>query len=507
MELMTARTCDNDVFRELVETLPIVTYVVSSGPDGRTLYVSPQIEQLLGYPVQDWFDDPDFFENVVHPDDRPRVLSKTEARSVTKDTSTTFRVVARDGSVITVQSDLVVKRDECGRPAHVFGFWIDISQRVRLSAELRQAQKLEAVGRLASGVAHDFNNVLLAQRGYGELALQHLEREDLAAAQNDVREILGVVGRGANLTGQLLAFSRRQVIDVEVLDLNAVVAELEGLLRGLIGEGVIFAFWLAPAPVLVQAHRGQLEQVVTNLIVNARDAMPTGGELQMTVQTANSGRTAILEIADTGIGMDSATAEHIFEPFFTTKGAGGTGLGLATVHGIVTQSGGAIAVQSAPARGSTFTVSLPTTDQPASPVGRHEPSTSRANGETILVVEDDAAVRAVVAAMLELQGYQVHAAANADGAIEVARSQGREIDLLVTDVMLPGRQGPATVDIVRELRPGLAVLYMSGHPGNVRLPELGPATGSRFIQKPFSAAELAQAVAELLADRGSPSTP
>jgi two-component system, cell cycle sensor histidine kinase and response regulator CckA len=367
-ELVAGQACDDSVFRELVETQPIVTYVVSSGADGRTLYLSPQIERLLGYAVRDWLDDPDFFAKVVHADDRGRVWSQIDARTVTDDTSTLFRVVAADGREITVQSELVVKRDGRGRPSHVLGFWIDASERVRLSAELRQAQKLEAVGRLAGGVAHDFNNVLLAQRGYGELALQHLERGDLAAAKNDVGEILAAASRGANLTRQLLAFSRRRVIDVEVLDL--VVAELEGLLRSLLGESIVFTFRLAPAPVLVQADHGQLEQIVTNLAVNARDAMPAGGELRVRVAAENSGRIAILEVADTGIGMDAATAERIFDPFFTTKGTGGTGLGLATVHRIVMESGGDVEVRSTPGSGTTFTISLPTTDRPARAASR-----------------------------------------------------------------------------------------------------------------------------------------
>ena len=503
---MAAHRRDDNLFRDLVETLPIVTFVVSSGPDGRTIYVSPQMEQLLGYPVQEWLDDPGFFERVVHPDDRLQVLSQTEARSVTGDMATTFRVVARDGTVLTVQSDLVVKRDEDGQPSHVLGFWIDISERVRLSAELRQAQKLEAVGRLAGGVAHDFNNVLLVQRGNGELALQHLERGDLAAAVNGVREILAVVGRGANLTRQLLAFSSRQIIDVEVVDLNTIVGELESLVRSLLGESVVFRLWLAPTPVFVQADHGQLEQVVTNLAVNARDAMRSGGELQVSVRTENAGRTAVLEVADTGIGMDSATLERIFEPFFTTKGAAGTGLGLATVHGIVVQTGGDIAVRSTPGRGTTFTITLPTTDQP-SHAGLPVLPTARASGQTVLLVEDDAAVRGAVAAMLELHGYYVHAVGNADEALQIARDEGLELDVLVADVVLPGRNGPAMAELVREFRRGVPVLYMSGHTDGVRLPELGSATRSSFIQKPFSAAELAQAVAELLTEGSLPAAP
>lgn len=494
---MSIRSCDESFFRALVESLPIVTYVVASGVDGRTLYVSPQMERLLGYPVQSWLDDPDFFAGVVHPEDRLWVLSHTEARAVTEDMSATFRVVAKDGRVVTIQSDFVVKRDERGQPSHVLGFWIDVSERVKLTAELRQAQKLEAIGRLAAGVAHDFNNVLLAQCGYGELALQHLERGDPAAAQNDIREVLAAAGRGATLTRQLLTFSRRQTFDLAVLDLNAVVVELEGLVRTLVGGRVALALELAAVPTYVLANRAQLEQLVTNLAVNARDAMPDGGELRVSVAAENNGDTAVLEVADTGHGMTAATADRIFDPFFTTKGAGGTGLGLATVHGIVMQSGGSIEVRSTPGQGTTFTITLPATAPPANE-GRQDSPAARAAGETVVLVEDDAAVRAAVAAMLESHGYHVRTAANADEALQIALDHGREIDLVVIDVALAGRNGPATAALLREHQPGLAVLYMSGHTDEVRLPELGPETRAGFIRKPFSASALARALETLL---------
>ena len=359
---MTSRWCDDSLFQKLLETLPLVTYVVSSGADGRTLYVSPQIEQLLGYPVQQWLDDPDLFVEVVHPADRIRVLSQTEARTVTQDISTFFRVIAADGRELTVQSELVVQRDEEGRPSHVFGFWIDATERMKLGAELRHAQKIEALARLAGGVADDFNDVLLAQREYGGRVLQQLELGSVSAAEDAVRELLAAGASGAKRAAQLLAFARRQVLDVEVLDLNTVVDELAHLLRTLVGESISFDVSVAPAPVWVRADRGQVEQVVVNLVVNARDAMTAGGELRVSVRTVDAGRTAILEIADTGTGMEPATAERIFDPFFTTKGVGGTGLGLSTVHGIVAQSGGRITVRSTPGGGTRFTVSLPTTD-------------------------------------------------------------------------------------------------------------------------------------------------
>jgi PAS domain S-box-containing protein len=493
-------TCGESGFRELVEKLPLVTFVESPGPEGRTLYVSPQIEQMLGYPAQAWLDDRELFLRVLHPDDVERMRAEPEEPEPTA----VFRVVARDGKVFTVQSGRVLVRDDAGAPLHTLGFWVDIGERLRLEEELRQAQKLEAIGKLAAGIAHDFNNLLLVQRGYGELAVRHLELGEHDTAREHIGEMLDAGERAADLTHQLLAFARRQVLDLEVLDLSLVASELERLLRRLLRDNVTLVAETAPAPVFVRADRGQLEQVIANLAINARDAMPEGGRLRIAVSTADGGRTATLTVSDTGVGMNPETAERIFEPFFTTKAPEGTGLGLATVQGIVSQCGGEIAVRSTPGSGTTFTIALPTTAPPEAVAGPDETPGPRSGGETILVVEDEESVRVTVTRMLEARGYRVLPAGNSEGALEIARAHDGELDLLLTDVVLPGASGRATAESIRESRPAIKVLYMSGYGEDRAIP---PGAGDdpleSFIQKPFTGEELAREVRGLL-DSGSP---
>ena len=472
----------------------MVTYVVARGSGGRTVYVSPQMEQLLGYPTADWVEDPDFFAQVVHPEDRGRALPRFDARTVERDTSSVFRVIARDSRVITVRSEMVV------RGGFTLGYWVDISELVRLNEELRQAHKLEAVGRLAGGIAHDFNNLLLAQRGYAELALWNIECGDIDALHDDIGEIVAAGERGASLTRQLLAFARRQRLEPAVLDLSAVVADLERLLRPLVGDHIEVTSTLAPEPVPVLADRGQLEQVITNLVINARDAMPNGGTLRVAVASAEGGRTAVLEVADSGVGMDDATQARIFEPFFTTKGAEGTGLGLSTVHGIVTQSGGRISLRSAPGSGTTFSVLLPTTDAPLAHGGEAAGEPAGRTDYTVMLLDDDERVRTAVTGMLELRGYHVLAAPSGTEALEIAREH--RLDVLLADLVMPGDGGAVTAERIRELQPQVAVLYMSGYADNRSLPHDLSETRSSFIQKPFAGDEAAAAIANLL--RGRP---
>ncbi|HKT45783.1 MAG TPA: ATP-binding protein [Gaiellaceae bacterium] len=478
------------LFRELVENLPMVTYVDLPGPESRTLYVSPQIEEMLGYPQQAWVDDHDLLFKVLHPDDHDRMLFERRGRKEEDDTSLVFRVVSREGRVYTVQSERVIVRDEDGVPRHVLGFWVDITDRVRLEEELRQAQKMEAVGRLAGGIAHDFNNLLLAQRGYGELALRRIERGESGLAADDVSEMLGAAERARRLTNQLLAFARRQVLNLEVLDLSAVVSELERMLHRLIGEDIALVARPTRDPVLVRADRGQLEQVIVNLAINARDAMPDGGTLEIAVTVVDDGAAASLEVRDTGVGMDEPTASRIFEPFFTTKDAEGTGLGLATVHGIVSQSGGVISVRSSPGAGATFTIVLPIADAGVPPATELAPCPA-GGGETILLVEDEDRVRGGVTAMLEAHGYDVRATANAEDALAFVRHHDGELDLLLTDLVMPGANGREVAAMVGRLRPGIAVLYMSGYAEGAALADADETARSSFIQKPFSGEELA----------------
>lgn len=481
------------LFRELIEKLPIVTYVDLPGLGARTLYVSPHVEQMLGYPARSWLDDPFFLFEVVHPDDRDWMLEARGGRADERDSTLSFRVVSREGRVFTVQSERVVVRDEAAAPRHVLGFWADISEHVRLEQELRQAQKLEAIGHLTSGIAHDFNNLLLGIRGYGELALRRLERGE-PDADADIRDLLEAADRAGDLTRQLLAFAKRQVLEPEVVDLREVVDGMSKLLRRVLGEGIEFVTVSPDAPVYVDADRSQLEQVIANLAVNARDAMPGGGRLLIGVVVAPD--EAVLSVRDTGSGMDAETAERAFDPFFTTKGLEGNGLGLATVHRIVEQSGGRVALDTQLDRGSTFTVYLPLAERSPLP-----PAPTAKSGEevvaTILVVEDDPMVRELVTAMLEDRGHLVLAAADGNAAVDAARDTPA-IDVILSDIVMPGLNGREAAARVRELFPAAKVLYMSGHTEDVAIRRGAFEPGTAFIQKPFTGDQLAARLRHVL---------
>jgi len=382
----------------------------------------------------------------------------------------------------------------------------DVTQRKQLEEELRQAQKLEAVGRLAGGIAHDFNNLLTTILGYSDLLLRgHPEDAEL---QDDVGEIRKASERAAALTRQLLAFSRKQVIEPRVIDLNALVVESSRMLRRLIGEDIELSTRLAPDLPTVRADPVQIEQVIVNLVVNARDAMPGGGRLSIEttvrrVQEARArsggstrGDCVVLVVSDTGSGMDAATQERIFEPFFTTKEKGkGTGLGLSTAYGIVKQSGGDIRVTSVPCSGSTFEILLPAVGERAdddaakAPVGRVEAP----RHATVLLAEDEDGLRALNGRVLEARGYRVLTASNAAEALLLAERQPGPPDLLVTDVVMPGASGRELARRLRDRHPGLKVLYVSGYAEDSRVED-----DASFLQKPFTPEGLSERVAELL---------
>ncbi|HWZ27653.1 MAG TPA: PAS domain S-box protein, partial [Gemmatimonadales bacterium] len=396
-----------------------------------------------------------------------------------------------------------------GHLRRIWGTQRDVTTQHQLEDQLRQSQKMEAVGRLAGGIAHDFNNILTAILGTCSLM-----QRDLPAGSHtreDVDEIQRSATRAAGLTRQLLAYSRRQVLQPEVLDLNVVVSEMDKMLRRLIGEDVELETILGEDLGRVLADPGQVEQVLLNLAVNARDAMPQGGRL--TIRTANApaqhgiggGAQAparvMLSITDTGVGMDDRIRSHLFEPFFTTKEVGkGTGLGLATVYGIVRQSGGAIAVETAPGKGSTFTVYLPQVDEgvrrgpsPALNTPRKEDATARTPAAHILLAEDETRVRLLTQRVLEAQGYRVLAVADGQRALQLASDPGLRVDLLVTDVVMPGMSGPDLARRLRESRPELPVVYMSGY-ADQGLALEAAATGGAFLSKPFETETLERLV-------------
>jgi PAS domain S-box-containing protein len=373
----------------------------------------------------------------------------------------------------------------------------DLTRQKELETQLRQAQKMEAVGRLAGGIAHDFNNLLTAIGGYSEFLIEGLDDERLRRHASEIKK---AAVRAASLTGQLLAFSRRQVLQPRVLDLNAVVSDMDMMLRRLIGEDIELVTLLAPELPSVRADPTQIEQVIVNLAVNARDAMPNGGSV--TIETANlatdEGEFVELRMTDTGIGMTELERQQLFDPFFTTK-EGGTGLGLATVYGIVEQSGGTIEVDSAPGMGSSFSILLPRAEARAE-VAEHAPAgdAPESGSETILLVEDEPVVRHLVAEILEASGYTVLQAADGPSALELLRRHGGTLHLLVTDVVMPGMSGPEVAKSVTSLRPGTQVLYISGYTDSAIGHHGVLEPGIAFLQKPFDATELSRKVRSIL---------
>jgi len=389
----------------------------------------------------------------------------------------------------------------------------DATARKRLEEQLRQSQKMEAVGRLAGGVAHDFNNSLGVILGYTEL----LMRQSDEGQRGKLEQILKATRRASGLTRQLLAFSRKQIVDPKVLDLNALVSDLEAMLGRLIGEDVDLA--IVPGADLgqVKADEGQLEQVVMNLCVNARDAMPDGGMLR--IETANSelaaghsaqhepippGRYVMLAVSDTGGGIDEKILDRIFEPFFTTKAEGkGTGLGLAMVYGTVKQAGGHVQVRSEMGRGTTFEILLPRLDEPASAAEAEEAPMPARGWETILLVEDEGALRAIAREILEEHGYRVIEAEGPSEAIDIAKRHPDPVHLLVTDVVMPGMNGRLLAERLKSARPDLRILYMSGYTDDVIAHRGVLESGTLLLEKPFTARALLGRVRLALEQRGA----
>jgi two-component system cell cycle sensor histidine kinase/response regulator CckA len=372
----------------------------------------------------------------------------------------------------------------------------DVTERRKLERQLRQAQKMEAVGQLAGGVAHDFNNLLTVIGGYGEIARRRIGAGPGAA---ELGEVLRAAERATQLTQQLLAFSRQQVLEPVVLDLTAVANGLVPMLRRLIGEDIEIAVLAEPDLPPVLADQSQIEQVIVNLCVNARDAMPTGGTL--TIETRVHAGCVCLSVTDTGIGMDAETVAHVFEPFFTTKEVGhGTGLGLATVHGIVTQSGGRVEVYSEPGLGTSMKVYLPLAEGAAQePERDREDASERLTGtETIMLCEDEELVRRLVEQVLTAHGYVVLSTAGPRDALARAAGHGGRIDALVTDVIMPDMPGPDLARRLQALRPGLRTLFISGYTAETVRGRGGLPIGSAFLEKPFDHTALLRTVRALL---------
>ena len=495
-------------FRAIIENVDDIVVIMNA--DGTRRYASPAMTRILGYSQRELL--AGRAQDVIHPDDWPAVreLISDARRAPGTTVSGQARCLHQDGSWRIFAATLTDLADVPGVEGIVVNLR-DVTQQVALESELRQAQKMESVGQLAGGVAHDFNNVLTVIAGRIDFLLgaPNLDAEQ----ETDLAEIRKAAERATELTRQLLAFSRKQLLQPRVLDLNQILDEVEPMLGRLIGEDIRIRIMPGPNLGSVTADPGQLQQILMNLALNARDAMPFGGVI--TFQTANQkiaggahpdaahvepGDYVVLQVADTGVGMDPATQSRIFEPFFTTKAQGkGTGLGLSTVYGIVKQSGASIAVTSAPGAGTTFSVYFPRSDGFAlARAAEKDADTPLSGTETILLVEDDGAVRNLVERVLKSRGYRVLAAQHGGDALQLASDQNLEIDLVLTDIVMPTMSGRELVEALQSGRPNVRVLYMSGYTDDeiVRRGLYDPRMS--FIQKPFTAPNLAMQVRTVL---------
>jgi hypothetical protein len=515
----TASAEGGSTFEQFLEFVPDA--IVGVSRDGEIVLVNRQAEALFGYDRDEMVGHPlnllvpeRFHE--IHPGHRERYFSEPRTRPM--GAGVELFGVRKDGSEFPVEISLssIELNGETIAAAAVR----DISERAEsereraLQQQLDRARRLESVGQLAGGIAHDFNNILGVIMNYAEFVADELEPGSQAV--QDVEEIRRAAERAAALTRQLLIFSRREVVKAEVLDLPALTADLENLLRRALGERVELSVTMADDLWAIEADPSQIEQVLVNLAVNARDAMPDGGRLMIEAENVEldeeyaymhpdtePGSYIRLKVSDTGVGMGRETIDRAFEPFFTTKSEG-TGLGLATVYGIVTAAGGRIDVYSEPDVGTTVKIHLPATDAEPRPPREDGDRSEDGAGEVVLVVEDEPDVRRMAERILTKGRYLVIGAARGEEAIGICRNLEQEINLLLTDVIMPEMLGTELVEKVHDLRPGLKVIYMSGYSHEVLAPQaLMENGGNAFIEKPFNARALLETVRDLL-DRPLP---
>jgi two-component system, cell cycle sensor histidine kinase and response regulator CckA len=495
-------------FRSVIENSPYGA--LRSLLDGRILLANPAVVRMLGYSSESDLlilnMNTDVYRN---PADRERVIEQSRNTEYLKDFEVEWK--HRTGSPIMVRFSSHVVRNQAGEIDHFDMMVQDITRQRNLEDQLRQAQKMEAIGRLAGGVAHDFNNLLGVIIGYSELALDRIE--PASAVRSQVEQIRKAGERASALTRQLLAFSRQQVLDTKTLNLNAIISDMAQLLLRLIGEDIELQTKLDPDLHAIRGDQGQIEQVIMNLAVNARDAMPQGGKL--IIETRNvmieedelqrrapmiAGDYILLTISDTGMGMDAETQAHIFEPFFTTKARGkGTGLGLATVYGVVKQSGGYIWVYSEPGLGATFKLYLPRVLDKVQASRPPDTATSQQRSATILVVEDEPSLRTFTCTLLQENGYTVMEAGDGEEALALAGEYKQPIHLLLTDMIMPGMNGPAVAERLASLHPEAKVLFMSGYSGFVSRGLVDPH--AVLVSKPFTRDELLRKIQQILSSR------
>jgi two-component system cell cycle sensor histidine kinase/response regulator CckA len=501
-------------FRLFAEHAPDVIFRYQVRPTPDVEYLSPAAAGVLGRSPQQLCGDPRTVFSLVLPEDRERLEASWRSP---EPGPLVVRWRRPDGGEAWTEQRAVALRDESGAVVAVEGILRDITDRVRADAErdrlhqqLRQAERLESLGRLAGGVAHDFNNLLALILGRADLALADLPGD--GAQRADLEIIRRLAERGGELTRRLLVFSRQEPLDPRILDVNKVVADTEQVLHGTIGEDVEFVTRLDPAPCPVLIDRGELERLLLNLVANSRRAMPHGGRLS--VETANiaanadagtdagagdpAGALVRLTVTDTGTGMPQDVAKHVFEPFFTTDAGTGTGLGLSMAYSVVKGAGGEISLDSAPDRGTTVRIDLPAAEPTAAAPEDERRQPNGGAGETVLVVEDDDDVRGLVERMLTRSGYRVLAAASPAAAVSITRTADGPIDLLLSDVVMPGISGIELIGRVRETFPGLPVLLMSGYTAGALPDNEPPPPGTVLIRKPFTTAALLYALDGLL---------
>ncbi|MHA3770240.1 PAS domain S-box protein [Verrucomicrobiota bacterium sgz303538] len=496
-------------FRQVVESIRELFWI--SDLEKNQLYLSPGFEQTWGVPYEELMSSPTAWMDVIHPEDRSRIEAAI-AKQVRGEYDEEFRVVWPDGTIRWIRDRAFPVKDEGGTVYRLTGLAEDITESKRLDEQLRQSQKMEAIGQLAAGVAHDFNNLLAVIQGNASLLCAELE--DASAAAEYARDIIQASERAAGLTRQLLLFSSKQAMHQTNLELNEVVTEITRMLQRILGEDIALTADYAPKLPMIFADRGMIEQILLNLAVNARDAMPDGGRLIISTSTKHVGAEdaqqnsgliegpyVCLSVSDNGVGIPHDVLPRIFEPFFTTKEVGkGTGLGLPTVYGIVKQHRGCIEVHSQPGEGTTFQIRLPAIESAATDAKQSSTKRPLPTGtETILVVEDEAALRLITCQLLQRCGYTVLSAVDGVSAQEIWKEHGPRIDLLLTDMVMPGGvTGQALAQRLQAEKPHLKVIFTSGYNANIIGKDPILTEGVTYLQKPYQAPRLAETIRKCL---------
>lgn len=492
-------------YRSLVEHIPAITYTKSL--DGRILYISPQVKFILGYSPAEFRENSSLWSELIHPEDRENVPSRSVDYS---DSPITFeyKLVAKGGEEVWLRDEVRIIRDSLGSPVLYQGFALDITRQRELEKQLRHSQKMEAVGVLAGGVAHDFNNMLTIIQGYTDLIMGDKDPSD--AEYSDLMKIAVSARKGADLVKRLLTFSRKVETIPSPMDLSKLVAQLEPMLERTLTKMVEIEMRLTDDPALVYGDPAQFEQIVVNLAINSGDAMPHGGKLIIETECVlldaefcnkslclKPGKFVVLTVTDNGTGMDKSTVEHIFEPFFTTKEVGkGTGLGLSMVYGTVQQYEGYITCQSELDKGTSFKMYFPAVDVETNE--RHRPKKSGAVPEsnTVLIVDDEEFVRDLAVKLLSRAGYRVLSAANGKEALEIYKKHGSEISLVIMDLVMPEMSGEECLEKIIEIDPDAHVLIASGYPSDVGAGDILRTKAVGFVQKPYDTKKFLDAVKE-----------